>query len=86
MGKLVIVTAAAKRVLRKLGYLVNESILEKLCLEEGHVKGLREEDDLTVIEMSLKNKGRPLLLGKILDDHMQENILKMGYRSSHCYS
>ena len=62
-------TAAAKRVSRKLGFPVNESTacrFKKLYLEERKAKRLREEDDLTVAEIPLKKRGRPLLLGKNL--------------------
>ena len=62
-------TAAAKRVSRKLGFPVNESTarrFKKLYLEERKAKRLREEDDLTVAEIPLKKRGRPLLLEKNL--------------------
>ena len=36
-----------------------------------------EDDDLTVNELPMKKKGRPLLLGKKLDDAVQEYILKL---------
>ena len=73
-------TSAAKRVSRKLGFPVNESTarrFKKLYLQERKVKRLREEEDLTVAELPLKKRGRPLVLGKKLDEHVQEYILML---------
>ena len=40
-------------------------------------KRLREEDNLSVNELQPKKKGRSLLLGKKLDNAVQEYILKL---------
>ena len=73
-------SAAAKRFSRKLKYSVNESTarrFKQLYLEERRAKRLREEEDLTVSDLPVKKRGRPLLLGKNLDKQVQEYILKL---------
>ena len=71
--------AAAKSFSRKLGVTVNESTVhgcKKAYIAEQSTKRLREED-LSVNELQLKKKGRSLLLGKRLDNAVQEYILKL---------
>ena len=83
MGKLAVdigASAAAKRFSKKLKYPVNESTarrFKQLYLEERRAKRLRKEEDLTVSDLPLKKRGRSLLLGKNLDEHVQEYILKL---------
>ena len=72
-------TAAVRHFSKKLGYTMNESTvrgLKQAYLTERRRKRLME-DDLTVHELPMKKKGRPLLLGKKLDDAIQEYILKL---------
>ena len=38
--------------------------IKKAYLAEFHFKRLREEEDLSIQELLLKERGRPLLLGK----------------------
>ena len=73
-------SAAAKRFSKKWKYAVNEITahrFKQLCLEERQTKRLREEGDLTVSDLPLKKRGRTLLLGKNLDEQVQEYILKL---------
>jgi len=70
---------AARRFTRKLGYSVNESTarrFKKLYDQERKIKRMREEPE-DIIELPLKKRGRPLLLGKRLDDQVQEYIMKL---------
>ena len=72
MGKLtcrVGPTEAAKRFSRKLGLTINESTMRSIkkdymYVNKQHQKRLLEEDDLTVSELPVRKRGRPLLLGK----------------------
>ena len=76
-------TAAAKSFSRKLGMTVNESTVrewKKAYIAERNAKRLREEEDLSVNELQPKKKGRSLLLGKKLDNAVQEYILKLRER------
>ena len=50
---------------------------KKSYLNELRAKRLREEEDLTVEELPLKKRGRPLLLGKKLDEVVQQYIIKL---------
>ena len=84
LGKLAVdigVTNAAKRFSKKIiKYPVKESTarrFKKLCLKERRAKRLREEEDLTVSDLPVKKRGRSLLLGKNLDEQVQEYILKL---------
>ena len=83
MGKLVCtigIMAAAKSFSRNLGVTVNESTVhgcKKAYIAERSAKRLREEEDLSVNKLQPKKKGRSLLLGKKLDDDVQEYILKL---------
>ena len=83
MGKLAVdigATEAAKRFSKKLKYPANESTarrFKQLYLQERRAKRLREEEDLTVSDLPMKKRGRPLLLGKNLDEQVQEYILKL---------
>ena len=83
MGKLAVdigATEAAKRFSKKLKYPINESTarrFKQLYLQERRAKRLREEEDLTVSDLPMKKRGRPLLLGKNLDEQVQEYILKL---------
>jgi len=83
MGKLtcrVGATEAAKRFTKKLEFRINESTMRSIkkdYLDKRHKKRLREKDDLTVSELPVKKRGRPLLLGKKLDNSVQEYILKL---------
>ena len=75
-------TAAARRISRNWfgGTSINESTVcgfKKAYLNELRSKRLREEEDLTVQELPLKKRGRPLLLGKKLDEAVQQYILKL---------
>ena len=75
-------TAAARRISRNWfgGTSINESTVrgfKKAYLNELHSKKLREEEDLTVQELPFKKRGRPLLLGKKLDEAVQQYILKL---------
>ena len=73
-------TAAAKSFSRKLGVKINESTVrgfKKAYIAEQSAKRLREEEDLSVNELQPKKKGRSLLLGKRLDNAVQEYILKL---------
>ena len=73
-------TAAARHFSKKLGYTMNKSMvrgLKQAYLTERRQKRLMEDEDLTVHELPMKKKGRPLLLGKKLDDAVQEYILKL---------
>ena len=59
---------------------MNESTvrgLKQAYLTERRRKWLMEDEDLTVHELPIQKKGRPLLLGKKLDDAVQEYILKL---------
>jgi len=70
---------AARRFSRNLGYSVNESTarrFKKLCDQERKTKRMKEEPE-DIIELPLKKRGRPLLLGKSLDDQVQEYIMKL---------
>ena len=70
IGKLVCsigATEAAKRVTKKFGFSIKESTIrsmKKAYLTKQREKRLMEEDDLTISELLMKKKGRPLLLGK----------------------
>ena len=83
LGKLAVdvkASEAAKWFSRKLKYSINESTarrFKQLYLEERRAKRLREEEDLTVGDLPLKKRGRPLLLGMNLDKQVQEYILKL---------
>ena len=83
MGKLAVdigVTNAAKQFSKKIKYPVNESTarrFKKLYLKERRAKRLREEEDLTVNDLPMKKRGQPLLLGKNLDEQVQEYMLKL---------
>ena len=73
-------TEAAKRFMQKFGFSVNESTItsiKKAYLTKRCEKRLREEEDLTISELSLKKKGRPLLLRRKLDEAVQEYVLKL---------
>ena len=48
---------------------------KKAYLNELRSKRLREEEDLTVQELPLKKKGRPLLLGKRLDEAIRTILM-----------
>ena len=72
-------TAAARRISKKFEG-INESTVrgfKKSYLNELRAKRLREEEDLTVEELPLKKRGRPLLLGKKLDEAVQQYIIKL---------
>lgn len=76
-------TAAAKSFSRKLGVKINESAVrgfKKAYIAERNAKRLREEEDLSVNKLQPKKKGRSLLLGKKLDNAVQEYILKLRER------
>ena len=51
--------------------------MKKAYLTKLHENRLREEDDLTILELLIKKKGRSLLLGKKLDEEVQEYVLKL---------
>ena len=71
--------AAARRISKKFEG-INESTVhgfKKAYLNELRTKRLREEEDLTVEELPLKKRGTPLLLGKKLDEAVQQYILKL---------
>ena len=73
-------TEAAKRFTKKCGFSINESTvtaIKKAYLAKRHEKRLREEDDSAISELHIKKKGRPLLLGRKLDDAVQEYLLKL---------
>ena len=56
-------TAAARQFLAKLGYTMNESTvrgLKQAYLTERHRKRPMEDEDLTVHELPIQKKGRPL--------------------------
>ena len=62
---------------------VNESTVrewKKAYIAERNAKRLREEEDLSVNELQPKKKGRSLVLGKKLDNAVQEYILKLRER------
>ena len=72
-------TAAARRISKKFEG-INESTVrgfKKSYLNELRAKRLREEEDLTAEELPLKKRGRPLLLGKQLDEALQQYIIKL---------
>ena len=76
--------AAARKYLVKLGTTINESTmrgLKQAYVLERQRKRCRE-DLAMVISLSHKKRGRPLLLGKTLDDadHDQSYILKLRER------
>ena len=57
-------TAAARHFSKKFGYTMNESTvrgLKQAYLTERRRKRLMEDEDLTVHELPMKKKGRPLL-------------------------
>ena len=59
-------TAAARRISKKVGVIINQSTvrgIKKAYLAELRFKRLREEEDLSIEELLLKKRGRPLLLG-----------------------
>ena len=73
-------TEAAKRFTKKCGFSINESTataIKKAYLAKRHEKRLREEDYSAISELHIKKKGRPLLLGRKLDDAVQEYLLKL---------
>jgi len=82
MGKLtcrVGPTEAAKRFSSKLGLTINESTMRSIkedYVNKRHQKRLLE-DDLMVSELPVRKRGRPLLLGKKLDEAVHEYILKL---------
>ena len=65
-------TEAAKRFTQKLGFLLMRSI-KKANLTKWSEKRLREEE---ISELPIKIKGRPLL-GRKLDEEVQEYVLKL---------
>lgn len=72
-------TEAAKRFTKKFGFSINKSTvrsIKKAYLTKQHEKRLREEDDLTISELPIEKKGRPLL-GRKLDKAVQEYVLKL---------
>ena len=73
-------TAGAKSFLRKLGVKINENTVrgfKRAYLAKQSTKRLRKEEDLSVNEIQLKKKGRSLLLGRKLDNTVQNYILKL---------
>ena len=77
---------AANSFSKKLGMTINESTVhgcKKAYITKQSTKRLREEEDLSVNELQPKKKGRSLLLGKKLDNAVQEYILKLRHLISH---
>ena len=68
-------TEVAKRFTKKLGFSVNESTvrsMKKAYLTKLREKRLREDDDLTILELPIKKKGRSLLLGPVVKSSMKQ--------------
>ena len=73
-------TAASRRYSAKLGTSISESTmrgLKKAYVLERNRKRRREENESPVTSLPPMKRGRPLILGKTLDDAVQEYILKL---------
>jgi len=70
-------TEAARKFSEKLGVKINESTMREIknnYVDKRNRKQKRGDTDLTITSSNVKKKGRPLLLGKILDVAVQDYI------------